>query len=250
MSKMDEISHRVEADRARLAQSLDALTETVQPQKMASELTATASDIGGTLARQAWDTVRAQPAGGLLVTIGLGLLAAGAQRQPASAQPQPNTLVDPDDALTGFDARVADADATIKADMTGRMTPPPEASKLKSALNAGLDQLSPQGRKRVIKARQAVISAQDSIERKTRRAARKTESFVHDQPLTVAAIALGFGLLAGTLLPATRREDALLGARRDALMADARNALEEEMLKAKSRAESALAKKTGLKKAS
>ena len=245
MSDIENISKQVEADRARLAQSLDALTDTVKPQSLAQEVTTAANDIGGELAQKAWGSLRENPAGGLLVTIGLGLLAAGSQRRPLPvAQPQP-VAVHPNQALVGFDARVAEADAEMRADMTGEMQPRPQASKLKSAMNAGLDHLPPKARKRVLDARKAVISAQESIEQQSRRAARKTKGFVYEQPLTVGALALGFGVLAGTLLPGTRREDALLGERRDKLMADARNAMEEEMLKAKAGAEATLAKKAG-----
>lgn len=245
MSNINTISQRVKADRAQLASSLDALTDTVQPQKLAQDFTSATNDIGRDLAQKAWGTLRDNPAGGLLVTIGLGLLASGQQRRPtATAQPAP-VAVPPEDAMAGFDARVAEADAELRAEMTGEMEPRPEASRLKAALNAGLDHLSPQARQRVVKARQAVVSAQETIERKSRKAVRKTQGFAYEQPLTVGALALGFGVLAGTLLPSTRREDALLGRRRDALMAEARNALEEEMLKAKAQAENVIARKTG-----
>lgn len=245
MSNIKDISNRVEADRAQLASSLDALTDTVQPQKLAQDFTATANDIGGGLAQKAWGTLRDNPAGSLLVTIGLGLLANGQQRSPApSAQPQP-VAVPPEAAMEGFDARVAEADAEMRAEMTGELKQRPEASHLKAALNSGLDQLSPQARQRVVKARLAVVSAQETVERKSRKAVRRTKGFAYEQPLTVGALALGFGVLAGTLLPGTRREDALLGRRRDALMADARNVLEDEMLKAKAQAERTIARKTG-----
>lgn len=240
MSDLDKISARVEADRSELASSLDALTETVAPQKLASDFAAKANDVGGALAQHAWGSLRAQPAGGLLVGIGLAMLAAGSQRAPAKTPQRNPSMVDPEDAMEGFDARVAEADAAMSAQMSGGMVRAPEASKLRAAVNAGLDQLPPQSRKRVRDAREAVIAAQEKVERKARKAARQTESFVHEQPLTVGAIALGFGVLAGTLLPSTRREDALLGARRDALMDDARTALEEEMEKAKGKAETAI----------
>lgn len=245
MSNIDTISKRVEEDRARLASSLDALTETVKPESIARDVTTAANDLGGDLAQKAWGALRENPAGGLLVTIGLGLLAAGSQRRHPSTATQEPTAVAPQVAFEGFDARVAAADAEMKADMTGELEPQPEASKLKVALESGLEKLPAKARKRVIKARQAAISAQESIERQTRRAARRTKGFVYEQPLTVGALALGFGVLAGSLLPGTRREDALMGARRDALVADARNALEEEMLKAKAKAEASLAQKAG-----
>lgn len=245
MSDIDHISERVEADRARLASSLDALTDTVSPQSLAREVSAAANDIGGDMAQKAWSTLRGNPAGGLLVAIGMGLLASGSQPRPAPQQQPRRVATEPTIAMVGFDERVAEADAEMRAEMTGQLEPRPEASRMKAALNSGLEKLPPKARQRVLKARQAAISAQESIERQTRRAARKTSGFIHEQPLTAGALALGFGVLAASLLPGTRREDALMGKRRDALMADARNALEEEMLKVKAQAENTLAEKTG-----
>src|SRR6056297_3576877 len=108
MSNIDRISQRVEADRAELAHALDALTETVNPQTVVDELTAAATDIGGAMTNKAWGSLRDNPAGGLLVTLGLGLLASGPPKRPrAKAQA---VATDPDAALAGFDARVAKAD--------------------------------------------------------------------------------------------------------------------------------------------
>lgn len=232
MSNVDQIAAEVEADRARLARSLDDLTDTVQPHAISQDVTQAATDIGSDLAQKAWSTVRYNPAGGLLLSIGLGLLSAGPRRSMPTAAPQP-TAVDPDVALMGFDERMAAADAAMA---------PPKASRLKAALNNGLDKLPPEARQRVVKARQAVITAQENIERQAHSAARKTSGFVQDQPLTAGALALGFGVLAGTLLRGTRREDELMGQRRDALMAEARNALEDEMLKAQQQAEGVMRK--------
>jgi len=189
MSDIEYISKRVEADRTELAQALEALTETVKPQAVTEELSAVATSIGGAMTDKAWGILRDNPAGGLLVTLGLGLLASGPSERPeTNAQ---SIAIDPDAAPAGFDARVAEADAATCAEMTGELRPQPEA--------------------------------------------RKTKGFVHAEPLTAGALALGFGVLAATLLPGTRREDDLMGKRRDTLMADARNALEEEWRKAKAK---------------
>ena len=242
MSNVEQIAKLVEADRARLASTLDRLTDTVNPRRVSQEMSTTAASIGSELANKAWKSLREQPAGGILVTIGLGLLAAGSQRQSAPTPPSDpdTTAVDPKTAMEGFDAPVAAADASIRQDMSGRMAPSPDASKLRSALNSGLDQLSPQARSRVAKARKAAIAAQEKVEAQAQKAVRESKGFVREQPLVAGALAIGFGTLLGTLLPGTRREDALLGARRDALMAEARLALESELEKAKLKAETAL----------
>ncbi|WP_299877842.1 DUF3618 domain-containing protein [uncultured Sulfitobacter sp.] len=238
MSDIDKISQEVAAGRARLATTLDDLTDTVNPQKLAHDVTQSAQKIGGDLVNMAWGSLREQPVGGLLVTIGLGLLASGAQRGSVKrTTPQPTHAVDPEVAMMGFEERVAAADAEMRAEMSGEMEPAPNASALRSALNSGLDQLPPKARARITQARKAAIEAQERVEVKAKKATRASKGFVQEQPLAAGALALGFGALFATLLPATRREDALLGARRDALMAEARQALNDEMRKAKLKAE-------------
>ncbi|SFS21253.1 DUF3618 domain-containing protein [Yoonia litorea] len=244
MSNIDNISREVEDERARLSQSLDALSDTIEPKALAQEATTVANDVATALAQQAWSILRNNPAGGVLVAAGLGLLATGAERRDPGANPHPHATPGPNDDMRGFDARLAAADAEMKAEFTGQMEPQPQASRLRETLQQGLDQLPPAARKRVVQARKAAIDAQEKVEKGAKKAVKSTKTFTYEQPLTVGALALGFGVLAGALLPGTRREDALLGERRDALMAEARRALEQEMDKAKLKVESTIARKT------
>ncbi len=244
MSKIDQISHEVDEERARFAQSLGALASSIRPERLVDEATHAASSIGNDLTQKAWSTLRDNPAGGILVSLGLGLLASGqTARTGPGRRPQP-IMKNPNDALVGFDERVAEADAEMRSQMNGQLENTQQAAHMRAALDRGLDKLPPKARQRVIKARRAAIGIQEEVEKQARRAARKTSGFVQDQPLTAGAIALGFGVIAGALLPSTRREDELLGARRDALMAEARSVLEEELLNAKHKAEAALSKRT------
>ena len=240
MSNVERISKELDADRARLANTLNDLTDTVSSHSVAKEVSDTIITVGCDLAQKAWSTLRDQPAGCVLVALGLGLLAAGSQRPQRPVQTAQRNMVDPITAMDGFDARVAAADRQLRDEMTGEIDRLPRASRLRAALDTGLGQLPPQARQRVIKARKAVISAQEKVEEQPKRAARKSKGFIVEQPLAAGALAVGFGTLLGTLLPGTRQEDALLGERRDALMAEARNALEEEMLKTKAKAAKAL----------
>ena len=105
--------------------------------------------------------------------------------------------------------------------------------------------LPPAARKRVIDARRAAIKAQEKVDHQVRRSAAKSKSFVQQQPLVAGALAIGFGVLAGTLLPGTRREDELVGKHRDEMMAQARATLEAEMVKARAEAEEKIADAAG-----
>lgn len=239
MSDLKSISKEVEATRARLTQTLGDLSDTVDPRAVSQDVMHTANTVGNDVMQKGMSMLRENPAGGILAAIGVALMAAG-PRRPAPAAQDP-VLQPPLQAMQGFDERVAAADAEIKSDMTGRYQGMPPASRLRDTLDAGLEHLPKSARKRVIAARKSAVAAQEAVEKRAKRVARQTSGFVHEQPLVAGAVALGFGLLAGTLLPGTRREDAVLGARRDALMSDARDILEEELLKAKSHGEELLA---------
>ena len=116
----------------------------------------------------------------------------------------------------------------------------PRAEWLREKLKDGLETLPLSAQERVISARQTVLQAQEKVEAQARAAAQKSQTFMHEQPLAVGAIALGLGALIGALLPSTRREDDLLGEHRDAAMAKARSSLKEELEKAHSAAKSRL----------
>lgn len=228
MPSTDILEQQVEADRRRLAAALSGLTGAVAPQAAAQQLAAAASGYGGELGRQALAAARRNPAGLVLAGAGLALMFTGTGRRPRHAAPAP-AAVPPAAAMAGFDARVAAADAAIKKEMTGMSDESLRTSKMRETLNAGLDALPEAARKRVLAARSAALQAQEKVEAHAARAAARGRSFYDDNPLAAGAIALGLGALIGALLPATRREDELLGAHRDALAARAEAALREEM---------------------
>ncbi|MEO0751331.1 MAG: hypothetical protein AAFY25_05975 [Pseudomonadota bacterium] len=229
MRDLDTLETRVARDRADLVQSLDALSATVAPQRIATEVSQTASSYGGEIGRQAWAAARQNPAAFALVGTGLALLVSGAgKRRVQDDSPAPSPVAS-GDTFEGFDERVAKAHEKKRQDMTGTSTEIHDAARLRSSLERGLDKLPAAARSRVIRARRAALQAQEKLEATAKATARKTGTLAHQQPLVVGAVALGLGALVGSLLPGTRKEDDLLGARRDALMQDAETALRAEM---------------------
>lgn len=231
MPDLDTIEAQVELDRAALSRSLDALAETVNPAQAADQIATMAEEYGGEIGRQAWSAARDNPAAFALVGAGVALLLSGTGKRARRPIATP-TAVPPQRAMDGFDERVAAADAAMKKDMSGQSGAAPSASRLRAAMDAGLDKLPASARKKVIRARQAALDAQEQIERRAAKVARRSRSFLNEQPLAVGAVAFGVGALIGAVLPSTRREDALLGARRDALMDAAQQTLQEELEKA------------------
>lgn len=80
------------------------------------------------------------------------------------------------------------------------------------------------------------------VQRQARRARRGLGKAIEERPLAVGLAALGVGLLAGVALPATRREDELLGETRDDLLASARDAGQDALEKGREMARDAVAR--------
>ena len=233
MSDYEKISREVQADRARFAESLDDLTSAVSAKRVTDELVGTATELSNELANKAWNVVRENPAGGLLTAIGIALMAQSPRRpvsDPPLAQP-------PEQAMAGFDDRVAQADERMKDEMTGLSDYTRNASTLRAKVDDVIHALPPKAQKRVLAAQQKALSAQKELDDRARRMARKTSGFIHEQPLAAAAIAVGFGVLAGSLIPGTRREDEMLGQHRDRLFADAYGILQDELQRAQVKGE-------------
>lgn len=233
MSDLSTLERDAARARQTLAQSLDALSGATSPDNIQNHASALAQSYGGDLGNQAWGAAKQNPAAFALVGAGLSLLLTGTGSRPEARAPKP-TLVPTQDAYEGFDARVAAAEEkmTQEARTMENNDTAPRAIWLREKMNEGLDALPEDARKRVLEARTAALRAQEKVEAKARATAKKSQTFLHDQPLAVGAIALGLGALIGAVLPSTRREDDLLGAHRDAVMAQARAALNDEIKKA------------------
>ncbi|EEX10199.1 conserved hypothetical protein [Ruegeria lacuscaerulensis ITI-1157] len=228
MSDLTPLETEIAYERSALARSLDALSDTIAPQRLANEAKTTLEAYGGEIGAHIWSAARKNPAAFALLGAGAALLLAGPGTGAKRTHPE-TQAVPPQDAFDGFDRRVAAADSRMKQKMTGMIEQNQSASALSAALDRGLDKLPPKARARVIEARKAAIGAQHAVEKRARKVAKASQTFVHDQPLAAGALALGVGMLAGALLPNTRKEDELLGHRRDQLMRHAQNVLNEEL---------------------
>lgn len=221
--KLDQMERRLAHDRAALTQSLDALSSTLAPERLSSTAEGYALEVG----QQLWGEAKKNPAAFALVGAGLALLLSGAGSRGAVAAPRP--AVAPEAAMDGFDARVAAADARIRGSATGERRPSLSSRRLRAAVDAGLEHLSPEARSKVLKLRHQAIETQMKIEARAERASRKAGAAYGRQPLAFGAAAFGIGALIASALPGTRREDDLLGAHRDRLMSAASDLVRGEM---------------------
>lgn len=221
--RLDTMEHRVARDRAALTQSLDTLANTFAPERMSRTAEGYALEMG----QQVFGEARKNPAAFALVGAGLALLLSGTGRQ--SNPPAPKPSVPPQDAMAGFDARVASADAAIKRQASGARRPALSSRRLRAAVNSGLERLDPATRTEVLKLRHQAIEAQMRIEARASRAMTKAGAAYGKQPLAAGAVAFGVGALIATILPNTRREDEMLGAHRDRLMDAAATLVRDEV---------------------
>ncbi|AUQ71470.1 hypothetical protein [Phaeobacter inhibens] len=224
-SELTDLESDVARDRVALSKSLDTLAVSLSPDRIATQVSATASHYGGEISQQLLSTARANPAALALVGTGIALLMSGAgQRREPGPRPQPN-------APTRTPATPAIQPVASKG---------PSAKRLRAALDHGLDRLPPKARKQIRKARLAAIHIQEDLERRAAKLSRASQEGVAAQPLVAGGLAFGLGAIAAALLPQTRQEDALLGEKRDALMAEARDILQQEMRSLANKGETAL----------
>jgi hypothetical protein len=226
---LSDIEQRVARDRAALAASLDQLSDTLSPDRLKAEARDTLDRLGRDFGGQIWDATRQNPAAFALVGAGLALLLSDASRRPDDDAARERRTQHLAEAPDGFDAHRGTADDMTRLAPSDCAPETPRAARMRAALGHGLDRLPPATRQRVLDARLAAIRAQDAVERRARRMTRQTEAVIQDQPIVSGAVAFGAGVLAASLLPGTRQEDALLGRQRDIAMRAARTALEREI---------------------
>lgn len=224
-----ELEAELARERQALGQSLDRLSASLSPSRLKEQVSTAANEYGREIGTQVWNATRENPAAFALVGAGLALLFSGAGRRAENDAIAEPAAVPPDEAMEGFDQRVAQADAAMRKQQTGRSSLP-SALHLRASLDRGLDKLPPAARQRVIAARMAAVRAHEAVERRASELASRSADAVRGNPILAGAAAFGVAALVGALLPGTRREDALLGDKRDALMAEARSVFEREML--------------------
>ncbi|MFV1443237.1 MULTISPECIES: hypothetical protein [unclassified Phaeobacter] len=225
---LTELETEIARDRVALSKSLDTLAASLSPERIATEVSATASQYGGEISQQLWSTARANPAALALVGTGIALLMSGAgKRRDPEGQAQPAAA-----ATSAEMAHVPSPDAGQRKS--------PSARRLRAALDHGLDKLPPKARKQVRKARLSAIQIQEELERRAAKLSRASQDGIAAQPLVAGGLAFGLGAIVAALLPQTRQEDELLGAKRDALMAEARDTLQQELRKLANKGETAL----------
>ncbi|UWQ18056.1 DUF3618 domain-containing protein [Jannaschia sp. M317] len=246
-------------ERNALADSLSELTSAFSPERLVSSVGDTLKNQSDHLAETVVTGARENPAAVALVGAGLAWLLLGKkdEKTPAQAAYDPTGRptvggFNPDADTSDFKARVAAAEAAMHGH-TARTQSGIEqaksyvqssAAQMRATLYDGTSQLSDAARARVVQAREKAMLLQEEAERRVAQGAQSGRSFYDKNPLLVGAGIAAVGALVAASLPRTRTEDAAFGAQRDALMAEADRALQEELSRAKLMAEGAFEEAT------
>ena len=106
-------------------------------------------------------------------------------------------------------------------------------SDLRSRFAAGLDNLPPEARERVIAARERAYGAMLQAERMGRDVLRDPTRAMEEHPLVAGAVGFALGAAVAAVLPSTEVENRTFGAERDRLMDEATRMLRQERERAR-----------------
>lgn len=220
----DEIEADLNQTRARMEDDLAALEDRLSPGHLIDEAlnylrTGGAAEYFHNLG----ETAKRNPLPLALVTTGLAWLAlsgrSGAPGETASGNAGIRSSSEygyegawRSDAEYGIDAGSLAEDMQMKAEQAWDRT----ASNAGAAVDAAKGKVQDVAES----ARHGIRSAREQTRlraEQAREGARRATEYLREQPLIGAGIALAIGAVLGGLLPSTRREDALMGGRSDAL---------------------------------
>ncbi|WP_306115540.1 MULTISPECIES: DUF3618 domain-containing protein [unclassified Roseovarius] len=143
------------------------------------------------------------------------------------------------DGATSAVSSVGDAAASAKSSVARTAQSAKDGlSAAGSRIAEGTENLTEEGRRRVIAAREKAVETRRSAARSLSDGTDAMADFYDRQPLVMGALAVAVGAAVGGALPRTRTEDDLMGSQSDSLFDEAERIFEEEKSKALSVAKS------------
>jgi len=137
------------------------------------------------------------------------------------------------DAASTAGAKVGDAAASAKSAVGDATQSAKESlAAAGSRIAEGTENLTEEGRQRVIAARRKAMEMRRTAARRMSDGTDAAADFYDQQPLVVGALALAVGAALGGALPRTKAEDDLMGEQSDGLYDQAERIFEEEKAKA------------------
>jgi ElaB/YqjD/DUF883 family membrane-anchored ribosome-binding protein len=224
---IDTEVHAADADatRARIASTLDDLSERLNPRTVVSNAMNDIQDRGGELFEDASRIVRQNPVAISLIGLSLGLLMLGRNLKNRDYDAYEDVYGDGDIDAPRGEGRLHRGWSTVRD----------RAGELRSGASERAAHAREAAAERLAHARETAsetwasareTGADYAARAKVRAAearARAGETF-EENPLSGALLGLAVGIVAGALLPRSRQEDELLGETRDRLAARAKDA--------------------------
>lgn len=234
---MEKLEKDAEEHRAGLADAIGDFADSVNPGRLGRQAIDDAADLGRSATHSITQSAKDNPVGLALVGIGAAIIVAGGaahQKGAFSNTGRSSDGLSQDERI----ARAAERNAKRTQIAAGRVST--SATRMRKMLHSGLERLGPEARDRVISLRLKAVDAQEAAERHARGAAKSAVDTHNSQPLVTGLVAAGIGGLLGALLPSTRREAEIMGARRDALLRAAEERLTAEIAELETKGKAAV----------
>lgn len=223
---MEKLEKDAEQHRAGLADAIGDFAHAVNPGRLGRQAIDDAAEFGRSATHSITQSAKDNPVGLALVGIGAAIIVAGGaahQKGAFSGMGSSSDGLSQDERI----ARASERNARRTHIAANRVSA--SATRMRKMLHNGLDRLGPEARDRVISLRLKAVDAQEAAERYARGAANSAVETHNSQPLITGLVAAGIGGMLGALLPSTRREAEVMGARRDAFLRAAEERLRSEI---------------------
>jgi ElaB/YqjD/DUF883 family membrane-anchored ribosome-binding protein len=204
----EQLEHEIDRQRDHIGELVQALEGKLSPGELLSSVMRHSKDGGGEFVSNLTQTVKANPVPTLLAAAGLAWLAS-AQRHPQASTTTAHT-----GAATG-----ATSGTGTGSDLRERVSG--KVSGAKAHMGHARERIG-----------EGAHGAMDSVRSGAQRANDGFHHMLEDNPMAVGAIGIAVGAMLGSLLPATRKENELMGGTRDRLADKARETVQKGFDKA------------------
>lgn len=249
----EEIASDIERTRAQVGDTIDAIQNKLTPgqmmdQAMSYARTSLPADFGANLG----NAVRDNPVPIALVGIGLAWLAMAGRGADGRARQRHRELADYDRDFDyagtyGPEGSASDTEggstqegrlrkASAKVSETGHRIKD-KASELSSRISETASSITGRARERMQGSSERMGALNQRTHQRYDQARDSMRHMVDEQPLVIGALGIAIGAMLGAVLPGTRREDELMGSKRDDLLESAKQTAREQAEGAKESAQ-------------
>ncbi len=249
-----ELEHEIDATRADLEQTLEALERRLSPEGLFNEALGRARRYGGDFAQNLGDDIREHPVPTLLASVGIAWLVAaqnrrrdgdGALRREGELRREMHNVAS---TMKRRGRAAAGAvhhghEAARERIQRGEDAAREGIASSRAAISrsvAGVRSGAQSASSAIAQAEDRSREAARSARRRVRGARQDAQQLLADQPLLLGVLGIAAGAIAGAALPASRQEDETLGPMRDRALDRAEGTGKEALEAARTRARNAL----------